>query len=313
MADFAGGPTLRGLIERMRRRWPAFSISLALACTALPVPASATPQTATATPWSDGILSVVRPLAEGHPAIRDPDEREPGHLLLELGLDALNRASGDPLRATPAQTTTTAQSPPMPALETLCINASCRAEEILQRPELWSRTDAMTADVEGLAALDSAVRRMADARFDREALLFRADASELGQTRFDAHLNATAFAALTRMIDALPAEDPARLEYVALYREMARPLTRLQSEDGWWRETLGDEDALIDPTASALFVFGLAWGLNTGMLSFNEGEAAALGGWEALAGSTDQQIWTTDDAARGALFLAAGQLAERRW
>ncbi len=171
----------------------------------------------------------------------------------------------------------------------------------------------MAADVEGIAALDPAFRRMADARFDREALLFRSDASELGQMHFDAHLNATAFAALTRMIDALPAEDLARLEYVALYREMARPITRLQSEDGWWRETLGDEDAFIDPAASALFVFGLAWGLNTGMLSFNEGEATALSGWDALEGSTDQQIWAADDSARGSLFLAAAQLAERRW
>jgi hypothetical protein len=202
---------------------------------------------------------------------------------------------------------------PTLALDTLCIDASCLVEDILQRPELWSRTDAMTAGVAALAALDPAFRRMADGRFDREALLFRSDASEPGQTRFDVHLNATAFAALTRMIDALPAEDLARLEYVALYREMARPITRLQSEDGWWRETLGDEDAVIDPAASALFVFGLAWGLNTGMLSFNEGEAAALGGWDALDGSTDQQIWLTDGAALGALFLAAAQLAERRW
>lgn len=313
MADFAGRPSLSGLIERMGRRWPVLSISLVLACTVLPVPASATPQTATATPWSEGVLSVVRPLAEGDQATRDLDEQRPGHLLLALGLDALSRASGDPLQAAPGQTTTGAQSPPMPALGTLCIDAGCRAEDMLRRPELWSRTDAMAADLEGIAALDPAFRRMADARFDREALLFRSDASEPGQIHFDAHLNATAFAALTRMIDALPAEVPARLEYVALYREMARPITRLQSEDGWWRETLGDEDALIDPAASALFVFGLAWGLNTGMLSFNEGEAAALGGWEALAGSTDQQIWTADDAARGTLFMAAGQLAERRW
>lgn len=313
MADFAGRPSLSGLIERMRGRWPVLSISLVLACTVLPVPASATPQTATATPWSEGVLSVVRPLAEGHQGTRDSDERGLGHLLLGLGLDALSRASGDSLPATPGQTPSAAQSPPMPALDTLCIDAGCLVEDILQRPELWSRTDAMPAGVAGLASLDPAFRRMADARFDREALLFRSDAREPGQTRFDAHLNATAFAALTRMIDALPAEDPARLEYVALYREMARPITRLQSEDGWWRETLGDDDALIDPAASALFVFGLAWGLNTGMLSFNEGEATALSGWDALDGSTDQQIWLTDGAALGALFLAAAQLAERRW
>jgi len=313
MMDFAEGPSLMGLIERMRHHWPVLCVSLALACVALPTTASATPQTATTTPWSEGVLSVVRPLAEGHQGTRDPHERGLGHLLLALGLDALSRASGDPLQAAPGRTTTGAQSPPMPALGTLCIDAGCRAEDILHRPELWSKTDAIAADLEGIAALDPAFRRMADGRFDREALLFRSDASEPGQTRFDACLNATAFAALTRMIDALPAEDPARLEYVALYREMARPITRLQSEDGWWRETLGDEDALIDPAASALFVFGLAWGLNTGMLSFNEGEATALSGWDALDGSTDQQIWAADDSARGSLFLAAAQLAERRW
>lgn len=304
----------------MPRLLPALLMIVALAgcgTTTIPAvpPALATAGSHVDTTWRSEVLAVVLPLAERRLATGNRRGPAASPSVLSLGLVALARASGEP-RFAEAATWSGAMpvAQPSPALNNLCAQRPCSAEDLLQRPEFWTvhgtQDDPGPA---GLAALDPPFRRMAANRFDREALLFRTDGSLTGQSRFDATLNATAFAALTRMVDALPAEDPARLEYVALYREMARTITREQGGDGWWRETLGDEAGMVDRSASALFVFGLTWGLNTGMLSFNEGETAALKGWDALRNPAALEALQTEDTGLGALMLAAAQMAERQW
>ena len=266
------------------------------------------------TAWRAGVLAVALPLAERR--LENSNSRPPraDHPLLPLGLDALGRASSEPRYAAAAiQAGGTPVDPPPLALNDLCAGAVCQAGDLLDRPELWAGPWEGEPGRAGVAGLEPSFRRMAAALFDREALLFHTDESTTGERRFDATLNATAFAALTRMVDALPAEDPLRLEYVALYREMARTITRVQAADGGWHETLGDETGPIDRSASALFVFGLTWGLNTGMLSFNEGETAALRGWDALRTPAGLEALQAGDAGLGALMLASAQMAERRW
>ena len=261
-------------------------------------------------PWRDQILAVVRPLADRRLSSNDASAT----LFLALGLDALGRASGDARYETAATVAGPAvQAPARTDWDAFCAGHACRADDLLAAPTLWAGPGDSEAARTGILAVDPPFRRMAQALFDRKALLFYADTGAVAESGFDAHLNARAFAALTRMIDALPAEDPARLEYVAWYREMARPIVQLQGTDGWWRETMGDETTPVDRSASALYVYGLTWGLNTGMLSFNEGEAAALRGWAALRSTEGLAALQADDESMGALLLASAQLAERRW
>jgi hypothetical protein len=49
------------------------------------------------------------------------------------------------------------------------------------------------------------------------------------------------------------------------------------------------------------------------MLSFNEGEAAALKGWDALRSPAGLEALQAEDRGLGALMLAAAQMAERQW
>lgn len=305
-------------IDLMPRLLPALLMTVALvgcSTTGPAVPgAGSTAGSEVGAAWRAEVLAVVLPLADRRLATNN--RREPGadHPLLRLGLDALGRASGEPRYAEAATRVGAMPVDQLPlALNSLCAGATCSAAELLQRPGLWTGPGQVDPGRAGLAGLDPSFRRMAATLFDREALLFHTDESTKGESRFDSTLNATAFAALTRMVDALPAEDPARLEYVALYREMARTIARVQGGDGRWRETLGDEAAPVDRSASALFVFGLTWGLNTGMLSFNEGETAALKGWAALRSPDDLEALQAEDAGLGALMLAAAQMAERQW
>jgi len=308
----------------MPRLLPVLLMTVALAgCSTAASAAPAAGPTAGAD-WSAEVLAVVRPLAERRltTGTRAPGA---GHPLLSLGLDALGRASSEP-RYTAAAGVLAGTGPldqPPVALDSLCTAGTCSAADLLQRPELWAGPGVDPSVRSGVAGLDPSFRRMAAALFDREALLFHTDERTAsgsttdrditGHMGFESTLNATAFVAMTRMVDALPAEDPARLEYVALYREMARTITRVQGDDGWWRETLADPASPVDRSASALFVFGLTWGLNTGMLSFNEGETAALKGWNALKTPAALEALEAGDAGLGALMLASSEMAERRW
>ena len=260
------------------------------------------------------MLEVVAPLVERRLAAKGRGRIEADHPLLPLGLDALGRATGDTRYSTAAAQAEVAGAEavlvPMPGI---CAGSGCRTDDLLLASDLWAGPWLGEPGRARVVSLDPAFRRMALTLFDREALLFHADDDAIGERQFDGAVNATAFAALTRMVDALPAEDPARLEYVALYREMARMITRTQGPDALWRARLDEGWGPADMRASALFVFGLTWGLNTGMLSFNEGESAALRGWDALRTPARLAAFENDDAALGALLLASAQMAERRW
>lgn len=260
--------------------------------------------------WKDQVFAVARPLADRRLSTTDA----PGSPLLALGFDALGRASGDARYHTAATVAgRTGDGSVHPGWDAFCAGNDCNANDLLHTPALWAGPGEADAARAGIVALDPPFRRMADTLFDRQALLFHADTAADIAGHFDARLNARAFAALTRMIDTLRPEDPARLEHVALYREMARPIVRLQGPDGWWRGTLEHETAPIDRAASALYVYGLAWGLNTGMLSFNEGEATALRGWDALRSAEGMATLQSDDEGLGAMLMASAQMAERRW
>lgn len=260
-------------------------------------------------PWKDQVLAVARPVADR----RLSSDAPPGSPILSLGFDALGRASGDTRYTAAATVAGRADDDPAGAVwDAFCTETHCIADDLLQASALWAGPGEGEAAGAGVIALDLPFRRMADTLFDRQALLFHADTARI-DGRFQGLLNATAFAALTRMIDTLPAEDPARLEYVAWYREMARPIVRLQGAEGWWHEVLDDATTPIDRSASALYVYGLTWGLNSGMLSFNEGETPALRGWDALRSTEGAAALQTDDEGLGALLLASAQMAERRW
>ena len=58
----------------------------------------------------------------------------------------------------------------------------------------------------------------------------------------------------------------------------------VQGEDGYWRASLLDPDSRPNPETSGtgFFVFGLAWGINHGVLDRARYERAVTRGWSAM-------------------------------
>jgi rhamnogalacturonyl hydrolase YesR len=75
-------------------------------------------------------------------------------------------------------------------------------------------------------------------------------------------------AGLARTLEYLPKDDPARVTYQTQLKEMAAAVAKLQGPDGLWRAGMLDpaDYDLPEISGSALMTFGIAWGINNGLL-----------------------------------------------
>ncbi len=105
-----------------------------------------------------------------------------------------------------------------------------------------------------------------------------------GQKIFWSRGNGWVFAGLALVLEHMPTDYPERPRYEALFRDMAATLIRIQGEDGLWRSSLLDPDEYPIPesSGSGFFVYGLAWGLNNGVLDSATYQEAVREGWRGL-------------------------------
>lgn len=96
--------------------------------------------------------------------------------------------------------------------------------------------------------------------------------------------NGWVMAALVRTLDFLPKNSTYRKEYVTTYKEMVDALVACQREDGFWNVSLLDPSDFggKELTGTSLFVYGMAWGINNGMLNRKKYLPVVLKAWNAL-------------------------------
>jgi rhamnogalacturonyl hydrolase YesR len=181
--------------------------------------------------------------------------------------------------------------------------------------EFWAATDFLYDPAEKLYFRDSRF-------FDRR--------DEQGRKLFWSRGNGWVFAGLANMLDPLPRDDPDRARLERLFREMAARLKSLQKPDGYWAPSLlALENSPTETSGTGFFVYGLAWGVNRGLLDATEYRPAIYRGWDALtrAVNADGRLgWVQQVSDRpeqvnesdtqfygvGALLLAASEVAVLR-
>ena len=111
---------------------------------------------------------------------------------------------------------------------------------------------------------------------------------------------------------------------------MAESLVKVQNPNGYWPASLMDADKVKTPETSGtgFITFGLAWGVNNGVLSDQATIDSVKNGWAALASAVDadgmlhwvQQVGKSPDPVQenetqlygvGAFLLAASEMT--RW
>lgn len=96
--------------------------------------------------------------------------------------------------------------------------------------------------------------------------------------------NGWVVAALVRTLEQLPASDPHYNEYLQDYRDMLKALLPIQRQDGFWNVSLHDagEYGGMELTGTSLFTYGMAWGINHGLISRKTYLPVVLKAWNAL-------------------------------
>ena len=96
--------------------------------------------------------------------------------------------------------------------------------------------------------------------------------------------NGWVVAALVRVMEILP-NDSHYKEYKKTYLSMMKVLLALQRTDGFWNVSLHDPNNFggKETSGTALFVYGMAWGVNNGLLSAKKYAPAITKGWNALS------------------------------
>jgi unsaturated rhamnogalacturonyl hydrolase len=84
--------------------------------------------------------------------------------------------------------------------------------------------------------------------------------------------NGWAFAGIARILKYLPKNHASYKRYENVFKNMAQSLKSRQSEEGFWYPNLDDpKDVPVKETSgTCFFIYGLAYGINTGLLDRNE-------------------------------------------
>jgi unsaturated rhamnogalacturonyl hydrolase len=103
--------------------------------------------------------------------------------------------------------------------------------------------------------------------------------------------NGWAFAALTRILKYTPAEYVNYNRYKELYLKMAIELKKRQQPDGFWYPNLDDpkDYGSKETSGTGFFTYGLAWGINNGVLSSEEYYPVIEKSWAALVSALSEE------------------------
>ncbi|HEV2329186.1 MAG TPA: glycoside hydrolase family 88 protein [Verrucomicrobiae bacterium] len=168
-------------------------------------------------------------------------------------------------------------------------------DALFMAPPAWMRLYAATGDERYLNYAVSNFWRTADFLYDKDEHLFFRDStffqkSEANGTKvFWSRGNGWVFAGIVRILEYLPQGNPNRRRFEQLFRDMATKILVCQQPDGSWHASLLDSADYPMPEASgtALFTYGLAWGINQGLLDRAACEPAVRKAWSALVNCVD--------------------------
>ena len=211
----------------------------------------------------------------------------------------------------------------------------CWSDALFMGPPTWFALSQATGDARYAAYADKEFWAATDWLLDKQEHLYYRDSryfdrrDDQGRKIFWSRGNGWVYAGLVDILKTLPADHPLRPRYEALFKQMSARLIPLQKADGYWAPSLlAPEHAPPETSGTGFFVYGLAYGVNHGLLKGPEYKAAVTRGWSALAAAVQpsgklgwvQQIGYAPDEVKaddtqfygvGAFLLAASEVGAR--
>jgi len=151
-------------------------------------------------------------------------------------------------------------------------------DALFMAPPAWVRLYAATGDHKYIDYLNLNFQRTSDLLYDKQDHLYARDATFIGKLGpngkkiYWSRGEGWVLAGIARTLQFLPKDDPRRPFYEQQMREMATALAALQETSGdaaglWHSSLLNPADfPLPENSGSALILFGMAYGVNNGIL-----------------------------------------------
>nr|MCU0363887.1 glycoside hydrolase family 88 protein [Bacteroidales bacterium] len=166
-------------------------------------------------------------------------------------------------------------------------------DALFMGPTVWAKMSNVTGKKKYLEFMYDEYRFTTDYLYDKDESLYYRDSNYFtrreanGAKVFWGRGNGWVFAGLPIIIRELPARYENREYFTGIYRDMAEKLLSLQSEEGHWHASLLDPASYPNPemSATAFFVFGMAWGVRTGILDRDTYLPAVVKGWKTMVNS----------------------------
>jgi rhamnogalacturonyl hydrolase YesR len=162
-------------------------------------------------------------------------------------------------------------------------------------PPTLAMMSEITGDARYLNRMNELWWKTSDYLFDKEESLFYRDSRYFNQKEangkkvFWSRGNGWVLAGLANVLKSMPRSFVDRGRFVDQFRAMAKKLATLQTSDGTWHASLLDPASYPTPESSgtAFFVYGMAWGINEGLLDKATFEPVVRKGFEALCRNID--------------------------
>lgn len=213
----------------------------------------------------------------------------------------------------------------------------CWSDALFMAPPTWTALSAATRDPRYAAYGAKEFWASTDYLLDKQENLYFRDSrfferrDDQGRKIFWSRGNGWVYAGIVNILKTLPANHPERPRYATLFRKMSARIAALQKPDGYWSVSLlAPEHSPPESSGTAFFVYGLAWGVNQGLLKDPKYAASARTGWSALARAVQpdgklgwvQQVGYAPDHVEagdtqlygaGAFLLAASEVSRGRF
>lgn len=163
-------------------------------------------------------------------------------------------------------------------------------DALFMGPTVWAKMANVTHKSKYLDFMYNEYKASTDYLYDKEEALYFRDSNYFtrkeanGAKIFWGRGNGWVFAGLPIIIRELPAKYEHRDYFIGIYKDMAAKLLSLQQPDGSWHASLLDPASYPNPemSATAFFVFGMAWGIDNGYLEKDKYLPCVINGWKAM-------------------------------
>lgn len=162
-------------------------------------------------------------------------------------------------------------------------------DALFMSPPVWAKLYKITGEKKYLDFMVDEFKATTDFLFDKKESFYYRDERYIAQRDngtkiFWARGNGWVFAGLANILTELEPSSKEYKYFLKIYKKMAKSLLKYQTPEGHWAMSLLGQEFYPTPetSGSSFFVFGLAWGINNGILDKAEYGESVAKGWNAM-------------------------------